>query len=86
MPTYDFFTQPSGIVGQILNFGLPSPTDVQVVGPPKNDELDDEAASKRLERMRKIRGAVDVHLQQVVILIFSSMWIEPAPTNLPSKM
>ena len=66
MPTYEFFTQPSDIVGQILNFGLPSPIDVQVVGPPKNDLADYQVATKILERVRKIRGAVDVHIQQVV--------------------
>jgi len=66
MPTYEFFTQPSDIVGQILNFGLPSPIDVQVVGPAKNDKADYEVAVKLLDRIRKVRGAVDVHIQQVV--------------------
>jgi multidrug efflux pump subunit AcrB len=66
MPTYEFFTQPSDIVGQILNFGLPSPIDIQVVGPPKNDQLDYDVARKIEERVRAVRGAVDVHIQQVV--------------------
>jgi len=32
-PELTFFFQPADIVGQILNFGLPAPIDVQVVGP-----------------------------------------------------
>jgi multidrug efflux pump subunit AcrB len=65
MPEYTFFTQPSDIVGQILNFGLPSPIDVQVTGPPKNDKADYEVALKLEERIRNVRGAVDVHIQQI---------------------
>ena len=34
-PDLTFFFQPADIVGQILNFGLPAPIDVQVVGPLK---------------------------------------------------
>ncbi|MCE0484779.1 MAG: efflux RND transporter permease subunit [Methylacidiphilales bacterium] len=66
MPDYDFFTQPSDIVGQILNFGLPSPIDIQVTGPAKNDKDDYDVALKLLNRIRSVRGAVDVHIQQVV--------------------
>jgi len=66
MPDYEFFTQPSDIVGQILNFGLPSPIDVQVVGPAKNNKADYEVARKLMDRIRSVRGAVDVHIQQVV--------------------
>ncbi|HEY2013488.1 MAG TPA: efflux RND transporter permease subunit, partial [Bryobacteraceae bacterium] len=35
-PNLTFFFQPADIVGQILNFGLPAPIDVQVVGPLTN--------------------------------------------------
>ena len=66
MPDYEFFTQPADIVGQILNFGLPSPIDVQVAGPAKNDKADYEVALKLVNRIRAVRGAVDVHLHQVV--------------------
>jgi multidrug efflux pump subunit AcrB len=65
MPDYEFFTQPADIVGQILNFGLPSPIDVQVTGPAKNDKLDYAVALKLANRIREVRGAVDVHVQQV---------------------
>jgi len=66
MPDYDFFMQPSDIVGQILNFGLPAPIDIQVTGPAKNDKADYEVARKLMERIRAVRGAVDVHIHQVV--------------------
>ena len=66
MPDYEFFTQPSDIVGQILNFGLPSPIDVQVIGPGKNSKANYEVAKKLEERIKSVRGAVDVHIQQVV--------------------
>ncbi len=66
MPDYEFFTQPSDIVGQILNFGLPSPIDVQVLGPGKNSAANYKVAQKLQERLRSVRGAVDVHIQQVV--------------------
>jgi multidrug efflux pump subunit AcrB len=65
MPDYEFFTQPADIVGQILNFGLPSPIDVQVTGPAKNDKADYAVALKLVNRIREVRGAVDVHIQQV---------------------
>jgi hypothetical protein len=35
-PDLTFFFQPADIVGQILNFGLPAPIDVQVIGPLSN--------------------------------------------------
>jgi multidrug efflux pump subunit AcrB len=66
MPDYEFFTQPSDIVGQILNFGLPAPIDVQVMGPAKNNATNYEVARKLVDRIRPVRGAVDVHIQQVV--------------------
>ena len=66
MPDYEFFTQPSDIVGQILNFGLPAPIDVQVMGPAKNSAANYEVARKLVDRIRGVRGAVDVHIQQVV--------------------
>jgi multidrug efflux pump subunit AcrB len=66
MPEYQFFTQPSDIVGQILNFGAPAPIDIQVTGPAKNSHLNYEIARKLADRLRSVRGAVDVHVQQVI--------------------
>jgi multidrug efflux pump subunit AcrB len=63
-PDYAFFTQPSDIVGQILNFGLPAPIDVQIAG---RDRAANYALAQQLATdIAKIRGAVDVHVHQVV--------------------
>ncbi len=61
-PSTSFAFQPADIVSQILNFGLPSPVDVQVAG-------FDIAAGRKyayalLARMQQIPGLVDVHIQQ----------------------
>jgi multidrug efflux pump subunit AcrB len=64
-PDLTFFFQPADIVGQILNFGLPAPIDVQVVGPVKNLEKNYDIARQIAQRVQRIPGAVDVHVHQV---------------------
>lgn len=62
-PEATFFFQASDIVSQILNFGLPAPMDVQVVG---RDEAATYRMAKEIEqRMLHIPGAADVHVHQV---------------------
>ena len=62
-PDLVFFFQPADMVSQILNFGLPAPIDVQVIGrDPKNVDV----ARDLVRRIAAIPGAVDVRLQQVV--------------------
>jgi multidrug efflux pump subunit AcrB len=59
-----FFFQPADIVSQILNFGLPAPIAVQVVG---LDQTKTYPIAREIERrLARIPGAVDVHLHQVV--------------------
>ena len=53
---------PSDIVNQILNFGLPAPLDVQVVG--NNIEANRGFASHLLAKLRTIPGAADLRIQQ----------------------
>src|SRR6202162_5206919 len=62
-PDFTFFFQPADIVTQILNFGLPSPIDVQVQG---YDPANYEIARHLRERLAGVPGAVDVHMHQVV--------------------
>ncbi len=63
-PEASFYFQPADIVTQILNFGLPSPIDVQISGPQRDKTY---AIARKLEAdMRAVRGAVDVRLFQVV--------------------
>ncbi len=64
-PELTFFFQPADIVGQILNFGLPAPIDVQVVGPIKNAPKNYDIAQEISRRLAKIPGAADVHVHQV---------------------
>ena len=61
-PSTTFSFLPSDIVSQILNFGLPSPFDVQVVG--FNLAANREFANALLARLKKIPGAVDLRIQQ----------------------
>ena len=61
-PDYTFFTQPSDIVGQTLNAGLPAPIDVQVVG---HDPHNYQIAEELRRRMAAVPGAVDVNIHQV---------------------
>ncbi len=63
-PELSFYFQPADIVTQILNFGLPSPIDVQVSGAQRDVTL---ATARRLEaELRTVPGVVDVHLHQIV--------------------
>jgi len=64
-PDLTFFFQPADIVGQILNFGLPAPIDIQVVGPLKNAPKNYDIAQEISRRLAKIPGAADVHVHQV---------------------
>src|ERR1039457_4193135 len=65
-PSLTFFFQPADIVGQILNFGLPAPIDVQVVGPLSNAKANYALARQIEHRIARIPGAADVHTHQVV--------------------
>ncbi len=73
-PGVEFFFQPADIVSQILNFGLPAPIDVQVVG---NDmQSNYEIAQQIANRMRHIPGSADVHVQQMMDLPTLSLNID----------
>ena len=73
-PGVEFFFQPADIVTQILNFGIPAPIDVQVVGTDlqSNYSIAQQIASK----MRHIPGTADVHVQQLLSLPTLHMDIE----------
>jgi len=63
-PSCQFFAQSSDIVGQILNFGLPAPIDVQIAG---KDSANNYAIAQELtRRISQIPGAIDVHIHQIV--------------------
>jgi multidrug efflux pump subunit AcrB len=61
-PGVTFAFLPADMVSQILNFGLPAPIDVQVVG---NDlEGNRQYATALLEKMRNVSGTADLRIQQ----------------------
>src|SRR6202789_523240 len=62
-PTATFFFTPANMTNQILDFGLPAPIDLQVVG---HDPGNYELAVKLEKEIAAIPGAVDVHLHQQV--------------------
>jgi multidrug efflux pump subunit AcrB len=63
-PDTVFFFQPANITSQILNFGLPAPIDLQVVG--RDAEGNYKIAESLAAKIAHIPGAVDVHVHQVI--------------------
>jgi CzcA family heavy metal efflux pump len=61
-PGVTFYFLPADMVTQILNFGLPSPIDVQVEG--NNVQLSHQIAEKMMADMRAVSGVTDLHIQQ----------------------
>ncbi|MGD0678281.1 MAG: efflux RND transporter permease subunit [Polyangiaceae bacterium] len=66
LPATEFFFLAPDITTQVLNFGLTAPIDVQIAGPLMNNQNDYEIAQTLRGRISRVRGAVDVHLSQVV--------------------
>ena len=62
-PTCGFYFQPADMMNQILNFGLPAPIDVKIIG---GDYKNYHLAQEIEARMRRIPGAVDVHVHQIM--------------------
>jgi multidrug efflux pump subunit AcrB len=63
-PQLTVFFQPADIISQILNFGLPAPIDIQVVG--RNLQANYALAKQIETRVARIPGAADVHVHQIV--------------------
>ncbi len=63
-PDSIFYFQPSDIITQTLDFGTITAIDVQVNG--RNQEKDLAAAKVIETKLKAVRGAVDVHIQQVI--------------------
>ena len=62
-PDMEFYFSAPDIVSQILNFGIPSPIDIQVTGrDPKGYDIANEIKA----RVAQIPGAADVHVHQLV--------------------
>jgi multidrug efflux pump subunit AcrB len=61
-PSTQFAFLPADMISQILNFGLPAPIDVQIVG--ANVQANRDFANALLPKLRNIPGAVDLHIHQ----------------------
>ncbi len=61
-PGVTFYFLPADIVSQILNFGLPAPIDVQVIG--RNLAGDREFADKLMNQLKFVPGTTDLRIQQ----------------------
>ena len=61
-PGITFYFLPADIVSETINFGLPAPYDIQVVG--RNEAVDQQVANAIAQKVRLVRGAVDVRVQQ----------------------
>src|SRR5207249_9127158 len=58
------YFQPADIVSQVLNFGLSAPIDVQIEGPDVEQSFG--VARELAKRIRRIPGATDVRIPQVL--------------------
>jgi len=61
-PGVEIFFQPADIITQILNFGQPAAIDIKFTGNKVEDNFRLAALLQR--ELKKIDGAVDVHIQQ----------------------
>ncbi len=62
-PDAVFYFEPADMITQILDFGVPSQIDVQVSG--RHAAKDLQVAQAIASKLRLVRGAVDVHIQQI---------------------
>ena len=61
-PGTEFYFLPTDMVSQILNFGLPAPIDIQIVG--SDVEKDHQLAEQMMEEISHIPGTTDLRVQQ----------------------
>jgi len=61
-PSATFSFLPADMITQILNFGLPSPIDVQIVG--FNVPANRAFANTLIQKLHGVAGAVDLHIHQ----------------------
>jgi len=62
-PDCGFYFQPGDMMNQILNFGLPAPIDIKVMG---EDKENYKIAQKIAAHVKHVTGAVDVHVHQLM--------------------
>jgi multidrug efflux pump subunit AcrB len=73
-PGVTFSFLPSDMVSQILNFGLPAPIDIQVVG--NNLEGNQQFANALLEQVKFVSGIADARIQQPFDEPYLHLWLD----------
>lgn len=63
-PHLTFYFQPADMINQILNFGLPSPIDIRVIGYNQKENL--KITQELMEKISHVPGIADVNLHQIV--------------------
>jgi len=61
-PGSEFYFLPADIVTQTINFGLPAPFDIQILG--RDLATDHKIAATLAQKLRSVIGAVDIRVQQ----------------------
>ncbi|HEV3393768.1 MAG TPA: efflux RND transporter permease subunit [Chthoniobacterales bacterium] len=61
-PGSEFYFLPADIVTQTINFGLPAPFDIQILG--RDLATDHKVAAALAQKLRSVTGAVDIRVQQ----------------------
>ena len=61
-PGSEFYFLPADIVTQTINFGLPAPFDIQILG--RDLTTDHKIAAALAQKLRSVTGAVDIRVQQ----------------------
>jgi multidrug efflux pump subunit AcrB len=61
-PGVTFYALPVDMTTQILNFGLPAPIDIQIIG--HNAIANREFAEKLMQEIKYVPGTADLHIQQ----------------------
>lgn len=62
-PGVEFYDLPADMVSKILNFGLPAPIDIQIVG--RNLAANRQFAGNLLNQLKFVPGTVDLRIQQM---------------------
>ena len=73
-PGVSFVFLPADIISQILNFGLPAPIDIQVVG--QNIDANHAFAEGLLRQLQRIPGTADFRIQQVFDMPKLHLWVD----------
>src|SRR5437016_8250116 len=74
-PGAEFYFLPADIVTQTINFGLPAPFDIQILG--RDLATDHKIAAALAQKLRSVTGAVDIRVQQPLHLQRLRFTVEP---------